>query len=84
MQSYDIPDMFLSAVSVHGQLVHVILMANSVSYEVMIAVVANSPELLTLIHVLANLDCFTPSIRGDLKNFFQIKASCSIVKVLKL
>ena len=74
VQSYDIPYMFLSAISVHGRLVHIILTANSVSYEVMIAVVANSPEFLTLIHVLAKLDCFTPSIRGDLKkNFSKLK-----------
>ena len=69
MQSYDIPDTFLSAVSVHGRLVHVILMANSVSYEGITAVIANSPELLTF-HVSVSIDCFTPSTKADLKKRF--------------
>ena len=65
----DFPDTFMNAVSVHGKLVHVILAANSVSYEGMAALIVNSPELLTF-HTVVQKYCLTPGAIADLKKTF--------------
>jgi len=47
----DIPDMFMNAVSVHGELEHVVLCVRSVTREGITSLIANSSQLLTL-HVI--------------------------------
>ena len=50
--SSDLPDNFMTAISAHGGLVHVVLSVRSVTSEGVTALVRNSPNLLTLCAVL--------------------------------
>ena len=45
---FNIPDVFMSRVSAHGGLVHVSLDVSQITYEGIITLIENSPELLTL------------------------------------
>ena len=52
--SFVVTEAFMNAISLHGRLEHVILLVNSMSYEGMAALIANSPLLLTFRVIVHN------------------------------
>jgi len=66
----NLTDAFLSAISTHGGLVHVVLDVESVASEGVTALVVNSPKLLTF-HVFVNLvECNQENLFYSLKEKF--------------
>ena len=52
----DVPDDFMTSVSAHGGLVHVVVSVRSLTFEGMISLVRNSPKLITLFVILSLYD----------------------------
>ena len=75
----NIPENFMSSLSAHGGLVHVVLCVRSVTSEGITALIMNSPKLMTFHVIVYQLLCDNKGTRVNVNDFkakIKIKFSC--------
>jgi len=66
----DIPDVFLTSISAHGGLVHVVMRVRSLTFDGITSLVRNSPKLITLYLCVSFLDVKEENFNATLKKLF--------------
>ncbi|XP_065907093.1 uncharacterized protein [Dysidea avara] len=69
-QNTDLPDHFMTSVSAHGGLVHVVMSVKSLTFEGITSLVRNSPKLITLYLRAYNVNGNVENFNASLKKMF--------------
>ena len=66
----DVTDNFMTSVSAHGGLVHVVMKVRSLKFEGITSLVRNSPALITLYLLVSVMDAYVENFNAALKKMF--------------
>ena len=66
----DVPESFMTSVSAHGGLIHVVIKVRSLTFEGITSLVRNSPKLITLYLLVSVVDVYVENFNAALKKMF--------------